>query len=67
MTLLDVDGVRAHLRARCEALGSQQAFADKYGLSKQYISDVLHARRAPGAAVLAALKLDRVDRYLVRA
>lgn len=64
--LLDVDGVIAHLRARCETLGSQQAFANKHGLSKQYVNDVILRRRAPGKAILAALKIDHVDRYILR-
>lgn len=65
-TLLDVEGVLAYLRSRCEQLGSQQAFADRHGLSKQYVSDVLQRRRAPGAAILAALKIDHLDRYVLR-
>lgn len=65
-TLLDVDAVLALLRARCEALGSQQAFAERYDLSKQYVSDVLTRRREPGAKILAALKVDRVTRYALR-
>lgn len=65
-TLLDVDGVIAHLRARCEALNGQTAFANKHGLSKQYVNDVILRRRAPGKAILAALKIDHVDRYILR-
>lgn len=65
-TLLDREGVLAYLRSRCEQLGGQQAFAHRYGLSKQYVNDVLLRRRAPGAAILAALKIDHLDRYVLR-
>lgn len=64
--ILDRDGLLSLLRAACEAAGSQQAFADKHDITKQYLSDVLSGRRAPGEPVLLALNAERVERYRVR-
>lgn len=61
--LLDLDGVLALLRWKCQEAGSQKAFADKHGLSKQYLSDVVRGDRPPGPAILRALGLDVVTRY----
>ncbi len=49
--------VYADLRSACAAVGGQAAWAAKVGLSPQYVSDVLNARREPGASILAALNL----------
>lgn len=43
--------------------GSQKAFADKIGVSPQYVSDVLHHRREPGDSILDGLSLRKVVYY----
>lgn len=56
--------VLARLRRQVEQSGSQRAWADAAGLTPQYIHDVLRGRRGIGAAVLAALGVERVVRYV---
>lgn len=54
------------LRALEEAIrraGSAAAWAAEVGVSQAYVSDVRLGRRAPGAAVLRALGLQRVVSY----
>ena len=55
--------VIARLRAKCEVIGGQNKWAAKYGISSQYISDVLRGRREPGEAILKSLKLKKVVTY----
>ena len=55
--------VMARLRAKCEVIGGQNKWAAKYGISSQYISDVLRGRREPGEAILKSLKLKKVVTY----
>ncbi|WHQ72052.1 hypothetical protein [Methylorubrum extorquens] len=43
--------------------GSARAFAEAAGLSQAYVSDVRLGRRAPGAAVLQVLGLERRVSY----
>jgi len=38
---------------------TQSNVAEQLGISAQYLSDVLHKRRAPGKKILAALGLKR--------
>lgn len=45
------------LRDDCKAAGGQSAWADHYGVSPQYVSNVLNGRREPGLAILEALNL----------
>jgi len=61
ITALDVSG---RLRRACDAAGGQKAWADRYGISPQYVCDVLNARRAPGDSILAALGLRKLVRYV---
>lgn len=61
---LRVADVHQLIRAACEAQGSQAAWAALHGLSPSYLSDVLHMKRDPGPAILEALGLIRVVRYL---
>lgn len=42
---------------------TQKAVADQLGFSQQYLSDVLHGRKEPGAKILDALGLERVITY----
>ena len=52
------------LRERCKAAGGQRAWAQAVGISEQYVSDVLNARREPGESILRALGLAKVVRYV---
>jgi DNA-binding transcriptional regulator YdaS (Cro superfamily) len=61
MTSLDVC---ARLRRACRAAGSQQAWAAANGVSPAYVCDVLNARREPGDAILRALGLRKIVRYV---
>jgi hypothetical protein len=61
ITALDVS---ARLRLACSAAGGQKAWATKYGISPQYIGDVLSARRPPSDNILAALGLRKLVRYV---
>lgn len=61
MTALDVC---SRLTAACRAAGGQQAWAQRHGVSPQYVSDVLNARKDPGDAILRALGLRKVVRYV---
>lgn len=44
--------------------GSQQAWAASAGVSAQYVGDIRKGRRAPGAAVLDALGLEKAVSYV---
>lgn len=55
--------IYAEMRSRIASLGSQQAFAANAGVSAAYVSDVLNARRDPGAAILKALGYRKVVVY----
>ena len=56
--------LRLHLRRYCVLVGGQKTWADKHGVSEQYLSDVLRGRREPGAKILRAMKLKRVVGYV---
>ncbi|MBR0651359.1 helix-turn-helix domain-containing protein [Roseomonas terrae] len=60
LTAADVYG---RLRAACREAGSQQAWAEKHGMSPQYVSDVLNAKRPIPDSILSALGLIRVTVY----
>ncbi|BAU90648.1 MULTISPECIES: hypothetical protein [Methylobacteriaceae] len=54
----------AQLEEVIHAAGSAAAWAAAAGISPAYVSDVRLGRRAPGAAVLRALRLQRVVSYV---
>jgi DNA-binding transcriptional regulator YdaS (Cro superfamily) len=56
----------ALLRKHIEAEGSQKAFAEKRGISRVEVSQVLNGRRQPSKAVMQALGLERATVYLER-
>jgi hypothetical protein len=62
--MLDAIEVLRALRVACKAAGGQKAWAERNGVSAQYVCDVLSARRDPGDSILAALGLRRVVRYM---
>lgn len=45
------------------AMGSQKAAAEQWGVSEQYLSDVLSGRRQPGAKLCAGVGYERVISY----
>lgn len=55
--------VIAELRKAVEAAGSKAKWAEKAGVSQQYVGDVLSGRRDPGEGILKALWLERVVTY----
>lgn len=56
--------VFALLREECRKAGGQSAWARRAELTPAYVSQVLNAQRAPGPAILAALGLRPVTRYV---
>lgn len=61
---MDALDVLRELRNACAAAGSQQAWAQRHGLSAAYVSDVLHARREPGESILRPLGFARRITYV---
>lgn len=51
------------LRAAIEQAGSQQAFADAFGFTAGYVSDVLRGKRDLADRILAAIGVERVVTY----
>lgn len=63
ITAATEDEVREMLQDAVIKAGSQQAFAEKAGISQQYLSDLIKGRRTPGDAVLKALGLRKTIYY----
>lgn len=61
MTSLDVCG---RLNKACKAAGGQGAWAERHGLTGAYVSSVLRAKQEPGPAILEALGLRKIVRYV---
>jgi DNA-binding transcriptional regulator YdaS (Cro superfamily) len=61
---LSRDEIRQRLSLAVREAGSQRAFAMHAGVSACYVNDVLHGRRAPGARMLAALDVQRIERFV---
>ena len=55
--------VLALLQRIVQERGSQKAAATELGVSEQYLSDVLNARREPGEKLVSALHVERVVMY----
>jgi hypothetical protein len=60
VTHITLSGFYAILRKACESSGGQTNWSLAHGISPQYVSDVLNARKDPGPKLLAALGLRRV-------
>ena len=55
-----VEDVRALLRRKIFHLaGGGAEWAEKHGVSPQYVNDVVHGRRLPGKKITAALGLEK--------
>ena len=52
--------LRQMLREAVKALGSQSQWAEQHGVSKQYLSHVLHGRTVPSPKICEALGYQRV-------
>ena len=57
------DQVRELLKERCERAGSIAVFAHLSGLSRQYVSEVLHGREKISPSICAALGVVRKVSY----
>ncbi len=53
------DTVRAMIRRACREAGSQTAFANKHGIKKAFLSQVLRGEREPGPTILDIFGLER--------
>ena len=62
---LSLQGLYVRLTQACEEAGGQSAFARRHGISPGHVNDVLHVRREPGDAIIRALGLKKVTRYMV--
>lgn len=54
------------LSKACQEAGGQKRWAETYGMSPSYVSNVLNARCEPGKTILDALGLARVVMYRKR-
>ena len=52
-----------YLKNEVQRYGSQRAAAHAWGISQQYLCDVLRARRLPGPAILRAVGYELRQRY----
>lgn len=50
----------------CAMEGGQKAWAQKHGLSPQYVSDVIAERRLPGKSILAAAGFVKAELYYAK-
>jgi hypothetical protein len=56
--------LRAELSQRCEMAGGQSEWARRHGIASSVVSEVLHGRRDPSAAVINAMGFMRVERFI---
>lgn len=61
LTLYDV---YRRLDTACRQAGSQSAWGKQHGMTVQFVSAVLNARKAPSPRMLAALGLQEVTRFV---
>ncbi len=62
--VLDLADFHRVMREACAIAGGQKAWAERHGISQQYVSDVLNSRRKPGLMILQALGLQLATRYV---
>lgn len=58
--------MRGLLLAQCEAAGGQNKWAKKYGVTPQFVCDVIHGRRNVTETISRAMGCDRVVSYHIR-
>ncbi len=61
--MVDADHIRGLVREAEQAAGGKPALAARWGISVQYIADVLRGYRDPGKSILKALGYERVVLY----
>lgn len=62
-TFLTIEDVLDLLRREVKGVGTQEAFAEKAGVTQQYVGDILRGQRKPGEKILDALGLQKVIVY----
>jgi len=60
---ISLEDVREEIRLLADSMSTHKAFAEKAGISPQYLNDILQKKRLPGKKVLAFLKLKSVIVY----
>ena len=61
--MVDAEYIRTLVQEAEQAAGGKPALAAKWGISVQYIADVLRGYRDPGKSILKALGYERVVLY----
>lgn len=61
--MVNVEYIRELVHEAEQQAGSKPALAANWGISVQYINDVLRGYRDPGKSILAALGYERVVLY----
>ncbi len=61
--MISRDAIVALMRTAIDKAGSPDALAAQWGISVQYIADVLRGYRDPGKSILKALGYERVVLY----
>ena len=60
---IDIDAFLSWLNNEIKANGTQKVTAEKFGLSPQFLNDILQRHRKPGEMTLAMMGWRRVVRY----
>ncbi len=61
--MVDTEYIRRLVREAEQAAGGKPALAARWGISVQYIADVIRGYRDPGKTILAKLGYERVVLY----
>lgn len=56
--------LRVMLSQRCELAGGQSEWARRHSIPASVVSEVIHGKRDPSAAVINAMGLLRVERFI---
>jgi DNA-binding transcriptional regulator YdaS (Cro superfamily) len=63
---MDADRFVEMVKKYVERSGSQQTAASRLGVSPQYLNDVVHGRREPGARLAEAMGMERRIEFVKR-
>lgn len=63
MALSTLWNFRQNLKYIIEQEGSQKDYAQKVGVSEQYLSDVINGKRRPGKKLLVGMGWERITLY----
>lgn len=61
--MLTVADLAAMVRAECERLGTQQAFADKLGIVQPYVNQVIQGKKPAADAICKYFGLKRITNH----